>query len=73
MGLQKWWHTHRDVAPALGESLGCQPVSQDQVVHVNPVHPGLWVTEPEEEEPALHIHLKDGDKGHFRSRKVSLC
>lgn len=49
---------HGDIVPLLGESLGRQPVSQDQVVHVNPVHPGLRVTEPEKEEAALHVPLE---------------
>lgn len=70
--LQKSRHTHGDVVPLLGESLGRQPVSQDQVIHVDPVHPGLWVTEPEKEQPALHIHLRDRDKRQFHSLKVNL-
>lgn len=67
--LGKWRQTHGDVAPLLGESLGRQPVSQDQVVHVNPVHPGLRVAEPEKEQPALHIHLKDRDRRHRHGLK----
>lgn len=54
--------THGDIVPPLAESLGRQPVSQDQVVHVNPVHPGPRVAEPEKEEAALHVPLRDGDK-----------
>lgn len=74
--LQKRCRAHRDIVPLLGERLGCQPVSQDQVVHVNPVHPGPRVTEPEKEEPALHVHLRDRDKrvGASRSdRQLCSC
>lgn len=70
--LEKWRHAHGDVVPLLRESLGRQPVSQDQVIHVNPVHPGLWVPEPEKEQPALHIHLRDTDITRFHCLKMNL-
>lgn len=53
--------THGNTVPLQCESLGCQRVSQHQVVYVYPVHPRLWVPEPETEQPTLHVHLRGGE------------
>lgn len=49
--------THRDAVPACCESFGRQHVRRHQIVHVDPVHPSLRVSESESEQPALHVEL----------------
>lgn len=61
--------THRNITPVRRESPSCQRVRQHQVIHVHPVHPGSRVTKPEDEQPALHIHLKEGEGGIERERE----
>lgn len=49
--------THRDAVPACCESFGRQHVRRHQIVHMDPVHPSLRVSESESEQPALHVEL----------------
>lgn len=60
--------TYRDIAPLFCERFSSQCVSQHQVIYMYPVHPGSGVSKPENEQPALHIHLSQEERSRHEDK-----